>query len=94
MAFTEDLSAFFNADEHAGTAQLNGIDVIGIFENAYVASNGGVGMAGSEPIFTLPTVSVPAGPVGLSFVHDGVTYRVAEHQPDGTGVSTLYLEKT
>jgi hypothetical protein len=38
--------------------------------------------------------SVPASPVGKSIVIASVTYTVAEHQPDGTGVSTLLLERT
>jgi hypothetical protein len=53
-----------------------------------------MGIASTQPTLTLPTASVPANPVGVTAVVASVTYTVAEHQPDGTGVSMLYLERT
>lgn len=95
MAMTEDLSAFFSTAEFATAATLNGVAVTGIFDNGYSAGNvGGMGMASTQPTLTLPTASVPANPVGLAAVVASVTYTIAEHQPDGTGVSMLYLERT
>ena len=94
MAFTEDLSAFFNTDEHAITVTLNGVAVAAIFDNGSVVSQGGVGMITTDPVLTLATSDVPASPDGKPAVIAGVSYRVVGHQPDGTGVSTLTLERT
>lgn len=74
-------------------ATLDGVAVSGIFDAAYVlAAAGTIGMADTRPAFTLPTASVPASPVGKPLVIGASNYLVAEHQPDGTGVSTLLLE--
>jgi len=74
-------------------ATLNGIAVMGIFDNANaIGSVGPFGMASTQPTLTLPTASVPANPVGLSALVGAVTYLVAAHEPDGTGVSRLLLE--
>lgn len=89
--FTEDFSTFFA--EFGRDATLGGEAVLGVFDNAYALGNVGVvGMAGSQPMFTLPTASVPADPVGQSLVIGADEYLVVEHQPDGTGVSRLVLE--
>lgn len=93
--FTEDLAAFFNAAEFATAATLNGVAVNGIFDNGYaLGSAGGMGFASTQPRLTLPTASVSASPVGLVVVVASVNYLVAEHQPDGTGLSVLLLERT
>lgn len=93
--FAEDLSAFFNAAELADTITLSGVAVSAIFDNAYALGNvGSMGAAGTQPILTLATTNVPANPVGTLAVVNGTTYSVAAHEPDGTGVSILYLERT
>lgn len=93
--FAEDLSTFFNPAEMADTVTLDSVAVSAIFDNGYaLGSVGSMGMAGAQPSLTLPTASVPANPVGKLAVVGVVTYRVAEHQPDGTGISTLILERT
>ncbi len=95
MAFTETFGEFFKEADFAVAATLDGSSVTGIFDNGYAAGTvGPAGMASTALIFTLPTASVPASPVGKSIVIASVTYTVAEHQPDGTGVSTLLLERT
>ncbi len=88
----EDLSPFFA--DFAVTATVDGASVSAIFDNGYQASAvGALGMASSMPTLTLPTASVPASPVGKAVVVAGISYTVAEHQPDGSGVSTLVLER-
>lgn len=73
---------------------IGGVSVTGIFDAAYAqGSASGMAMASSMPTLTLPTASVPANPVGVASVVSGVNYTVAEHQPDGAGVSVLYLER-
>lgn len=93
MAFVEDLSAFFNSDDFADEASLSGLSVRGIFDNAYAMANGGLGMSDSAPAFTLQTSQVPSSPVGQLIVIKSVTYAIAMHEPDGTGVSVLILER-
>ena len=107
MAFVEDLTAFFNADEFAVQTTLAGVVVRGIFDNAYqLADVGGAGMAGTQPTLTLPTAQIPpvvidwfrhyAEPFDPSDLHlqiAGATYKAVAHEPDGTGVSLLLLER-
>lgn len=88
--FTQDVSAFFQ--DFAGDATLAGLAVRGIYDNAYTLGAAGVGMASTRPTFTLPTASVVGEAVGQALVHAGHVYMVAEHEPDGTGISRLFLE--
>jgi hypothetical protein len=91
--FVENLNVFFQSDEFAVDATLNGMAVRGVFDNEFDASSIAVGdIAGSSPGFTLRTVDVPAKPVGKLLVLGAKTYKVVEHRPDGTGVSVLRLE--
>ncbi len=91
MAFVEDLAPFFDTDEFAVDATLNGVAVRGIFDakplQVYEA------VSGSNPVFVLPTASVPADARGLALViTGGATYTVRDFDADGTGVTTLQLE--
>jgi hypothetical protein len=91
--FVEDMSAFFSPSEFAIEATLDGVTVRGIFDNAFVASGYGMGMATTNPTMTMPTSQLPADPVGKPFIYGGLSYVVAEHHPDGTGMSVLMLER-
>ena len=94
MAFTEELTAYFNTSDFAETVTLDGVEVAVIFDEAWqIGAVGDAGMMGTAPAAQLPTASVPAAPVGKTFVRGAVSYTVAEHRPDGTGVSTLILER-
>lgn len=53
---------------------------------------GAYGMASTQPSFSLPTVDVPADPVGLRLTLGACDYIVAAHEPDGAGQSRLMLE--
>jgi hypothetical protein len=92
--FDEDFSVYLSTNEFASDATLNGVAVRGIFDNAYVATEPGMGMSSTQPLFALPTADVPANPVGKSLIVNGATYAIASHEPDGTGMSTLILERT
>ncbi len=73
---------------------VDGAEVNGIFDNGYdLATVGLSGMASTQPTFTLSTSSVPASPVGTPVVVNGTNYLVAAHEPDGTGISRLILER-
>lgn len=74
-------------------AQVDGIERAGIFDNGRaVAGVAGLGMASRGPALQLLTAEVPATPEGRPVVVQGRAYSIAEHQPDGTGISTLLLE--
>lgn len=95
--FPEDLTPFFNSDELADKAMLNGVEVVGVMEPGYQsASLDGFGVAaGSSPTFTLASASVPAQPEGKNLVVStgpaAGTYRIANARHDGTGVCILDL---
>ena len=89
---TEDLAPFFA--DFAVNATVNGQAVRGIFDNGFASAEVGlVGMSSARPMLTLPTAGLSADPVGQTAVVGGTSYLVAAHQPDGTGVSTLMLER-
>lgn len=75
------------------TATVGGNSMRGIFDTAFsLGSVGPFGIASSQPRLTLPTASLPADPVGQACTVGAASYLVAEHQPDGTGISVLLLE--
>lgn len=81
------------------TASIGGAAAIGcIFDNDYVLAEVGTsGMAATAPAITVPTSAVPATPIGVSVALTSAggtsTWRIAEHHPDGTGLSVLLLER-
>lgn len=95
MTIVEDFTLYFA--EFGVEATLGGQPVRGFFEAPGVVSPVGTyGMATTDPAFTLPTAAVTAvqaDPVDLPLVVNGVAFTVAQHMPDGTGISTLILER-
>lgn len=90
--FVEDFNAYMA--DFAVDATVNGQAVRGIFDNGYaLAQVAGAGMAGTQPTLVVSTASLSADPVGQSVVVGAASYVVAAHEPDGTGVSTLLLER-
>jgi hypothetical protein len=88
---TEDLAPFFA--DFAVAATVNGAAVRGIFDNGFALGAVGIGMAGTQPTLRLRTADVTADPVGQAVSVNAVAYTVAAHEPDGTGVSVLMLER-
>ena len=76
---------------------VNGQAVQGIFDNAHAVALGGpfdgMGVSTTQPRLTCATASLPADPAGAAVVVGGASYVVAEHQPDGTGISVLMLRR-
>lgn len=76
------------------TTILGGVEVQACFESAYALGKvGNLGMASNAPSLVLLSSDTPADPVGLVAVVDGVSYLVASHEPDGTGMTRLWLEQ-
>jgi hypothetical protein len=88
---TEDLAPFFA--DFAVDATVNGQAVRGIFDNGFALGSVGIGMAGTQPTLRLRTADVAADPVGQAVSVNAVAYTVAAHEPDGTGMSMLMLER-
>lgn len=92
----DDLTPFFVPGEFAGVGDtLDGQPVTGIFDREYVSINDGIGMASSRPAYLLPTSEAPAAPeeMILMIAKTGERFIVQAHEPDGTGVTALILEK-
>lgn len=93
--FTEDFTAFLSPAEFATSVSVGGVLVSAIYDNGYALGNvGGFGMASTQPALTLATANVPSAPEGQAVVVGGVVYLIASHEPDGTGVSRLLLERS
>lgn len=93
MAFVEDFREYLKVEEFAAPAMLAGAQVRGIFDNAYRQGEVGYnGMASTQPVFLVATSDVPANPVGASLVVNATSYLIASVEPDGTGMSQLFLE--
>lgn len=90
----EDLIAPFLADFAATSCTVGGVAVRAIFDSDYSLGGAGLsGMSSSQPTLTLATASIAADPVGLAVLVNGASYLVAAHEPDGTGLSLLRLER-
>lgn len=88
-----DLTPFFMPGEFSAAGdKLDGLDVTGIFDAAWVSNGAGVGMSDTRPVYFLPTVQVPAMSQDKVLQVGAGRYIVVDHQPDGTGLSMLLLE--
>lgn len=89
----ENLAAFMNLAEFATSVTLNGVTKAAIFDEAYASGDvGPYGMASVSPAVTIATADVPAAVVSMPVVANSKNYKVAAHEPDGTGISRLVLE--
>ena len=90
---TEDLAPFFA--DFATTATIGGAAVPVIFDNAWaLAAVGFAGMSGTGPSALVMTARLAADPIGVACVINSVTYSIATHEPDGTGLSLIRLERS
>jgi hypothetical protein len=63
-----------------------------IFDAEYEAALG-TGMEAAGPRCTGATADLAAAVQGTAITINSVAYKVASHQPDGTGITTLVLER-
>lgn len=90
--FAEDLAAYFT-DFAATSCTVGGVSVRAIFDNGYALGDVGLGMAGTQPSLRVRTAALVGDPVGQAVAVGAVAYTVAAHEPDGTGISLLLLER-
>lgn len=97
MPMTEDLTVFFNVTEHGTRAALDNAEVVGIFDNGYTGALGGV-VGATDPSYMLSTTAArrTQQDSALRIIdgpHAGTRYTVTAVEPDGTGVTTLRLQR-
>ena len=99
-------ASVFKRLSNAVATFAGGEQVLGIFDEPHLRADVGyMDAASTRPSFTLPTAAIPDGPSWRSFFAgedgpvdlrlqiNGVDYRVIEHEPDGSGVSRLLLQR-
>jgi hypothetical protein len=88
----EDLSMFFA--DFATACTVGAATTLGIFSTPHELGGLGItGVAATQPTLIVRTASVATDPVGLSATVGAVSYVVAAHEPDGTGISRLLLDR-
>lgn len=96
-----DRSYMLNVSDFGTTATYTLVgggssSIIGIFDNEFFEADpqGNVAYASAQPRFMVQTSTLPSGAdYGDTIVISSVTYKVRIIQPDGTGMTTLVLEK-
>jgi hypothetical protein len=87
---TEDLTIYF-ADFGTTATLSSGASVTGIFDAAAMDV---LTAASIGPSFTAATANLSGLAYGATLTIASVGYTVRQNDPDGTGVSTLTLERT
>ena len=88
--FAEDLSEFLDSTEMADNATIGASTIAGIFDNQFVEVHG---IEGVRPVFVCAEADVSSIAHGDALTIKTVSYKVAGVQPDGTGLTSLILEK-
>lgn len=73
---------------------IAGVEVGGIFKDPAQAVELGIGAADSRPSVTVASSAVPENPVDSMIDIDGTPYIIGAHEPDGTGLTVLRVERT
>lgn len=88
----ERLANFF--EDFATAVTVNGQARRAIFDaGTRFGSVATAGIASTQPMLTIATADISADPVGQTVVVGATSYVVAAHDADGTGISTLMLER-
>ncbi len=88
--FAENLSEFLDDTELADNATIGASTIAGIFDNQFVEVNG---IEGVRPVFTCAEANVATIAHGDALTIKSISFKVAGIQPDGTGLTSLILEK-
>ena len=90
--FTEDLSAFFDTDEHALDATLGAATIQVIFDNEHRLAHDMVST--TNPVAWAKASDVDSGDVGSTIAISSVNYTIRDVQPmDDGAVVIVQLEK-
>ena len=92
--FSEDLSIFFNSDEHAVKAIFQGRYIDGIFDNEYYPVDiGETEFESYQPRFMCAVADLTYVVNGSVLSINDTDYTVRSIQKDGTGLASLVLTK-
>jgi len=91
----DDRAIFIGVDDFGVAATYNGGTINGIFDNDFVEvdAGGGVGFALQQPRFVCCTADVSTAAEGDTITINAAAYTMRIVQDDGTGMTTLVLEK-
>ena len=73
---------------------IAGVEVVGIFKNPSHVAALGLGAADTRPSVTVASSAVVENPVDSVIDIDGAPYIVNAAEPDGTGLTVLWVERT
>ena len=95
IAFADDLSLILDVDDFAVAVTYDGGTINGIFDNETVPVDAGgfVSVHEEQPRLTCRTTDVPSISQDQTMVINVVTYKVKAWIHDGTGVTTVQLER-
>ena len=85
-----DRAEFLNTDDFGVTATYQETSINGIFDYQFVEISG---LEGSRPTFLTTADNVPDDPHNNTIVIESINYTIVGHQPDGTGMILLILER-
>lgn len=92
MTFAEDLRAFVSPTDFGIEAVIDGsVAVPGIFDNGYFEPLEGI--VSTQPRFVLTSADAASLTQSSQLAIGNVVYRVRAIEPDGTGMTTLRLER-
>ena len=91
MTFSENLDEYFDTSDFAVAAVSGAVTVYGIFENAYSED---LASQGTLPIMTCKTSDADLFAINNLLSIEGHTYYLRIKKDDGTGVTTMVLERT
>ena len=101
IPLNDDILAILDLDDFAVSATLTAADassqsvIVGIFDNETIPvdSGGFIPVHEEQPRFTCRTADIPTIAEGDTLLLSGVTYKIRAWVHDGTGVTTLQMEK-
>lgn len=95
ISLNDDILFLLDLDDFAVAATYDGGTIQGIFDNETVPVDaGGFAQVHQEqPRFTCRTADVPSVAEGQAITISSVAYEIKAWVHDGTGVTTLQLEK-
>lgn len=91
MAFTEELSDYFDTDDFAVAITIALTSVNAIFDHEYVEVNG---IESRRPVIMFETAQKSNAAQGDAVVVNSINYVIEETRLDGTGITSAILRTT
>jgi len=88
-----DLDSFLDEDDFATEATWNGETLTGLFDNGYEAAGPGGEVSSGLPSITFKDSDISGMLHGDVITIETIDYNVLRIEPDGTGLSTIYLSQ-